>query len=881
MFSSDELRYLFLNYFEKKGHRVVPSSPLIPMNDPTLLFTNAGMVQFKSVFLGEEERGYKRAVSIQKCLRAGGKHNDLENVGRTTRHHTFFEMLGNFSFGDYFKELAIEFAWEFLIDVARLPTERLWVSIFKDDDDSFEIWCQKIGLPEERIVRLGESDNFWQMGDTGPCGPCSEIIIDQGEEVGCGKETCGVGCDCDRYLEIWNLVFMQFNRDTAGNLTPLPAPSIDTGMGLERLASVVQGKSSNFHSDLFSPIISDITKITGVEYSKERGMDTSINVIADHIRAITFLSSEGVVPSNEGRGYVLRRIIRRASRHGKIIGMKEPFLYRLIGSVVDCMRSAYPGLLQSTGYIEKITKIEEERFLGTLNSGLLLLTEVMTKTEAKGLKKISGRDIFKLYDTFGFPVDLASEIASEHGFKIDEEGFKEALEEQRRRAKVSWVILPASDVKEIYKSISHKSIFVGYEITEVESKIVAIIKGGSTTDSAVETDEIEIVLDKTPFYAESGGQVGDLGYLSTNHCLIEIHDTIKPLNDLYIHKARVVSGKIKSGEQVHARVSTEHREATARNHTATHLLHAALKEILGDHIKQAGSLVSPERLRFDFTHFNPLSINELDKIEDLVNRKVRENIPVTTEVMTIEDAISTGAIALFGEKYGDVVRVVGIDTFSKELCGGTHISHTGEIGIFKIIHEGGIAAGVRRIEALTGESAYNAFKEQERELIEIAKTLKTTDLKVYAKVEKLLSANKELQHEVETLKERFSSIQAAEMSKKYREVCGVKVLAVRVDNLKVADMRSLGDSLRERLKSGILVIGSRTDNMVSWIAMVTKDLSDRFNAGEIIKEIAAITEGTGGGRAEIAHGGGRSIEKVNEALESVYSIVEKMGRTKQ
>ncbi|MEW6410609.1 MAG: alanine--tRNA ligase [Nitrospirota bacterium] len=878
MFSSDELRHLFLNYFEKKEHRVVPSSPLIPMNDPTLLFTNAGMVQFKSVFLGEEERDYKRAVSIQKCLRAGGKHNDLENVGRTTRHHTFFEMLGNFSFGDYFKELAIEFAWEFLIDVANLPTERLWVSIFKDDNDSFEIWCQKIGLPEERIVRLSESDNFWQMGDTGPCGPCSEIIIDQGEDVGCGKKTCGVGCDCDRYLEIWNLVFMQFNRDSAGNLTPLPAPSIDTGMGLERLASVVQGKSSNFHSDLFSPIISDITNITGVEYGKGKETDTSINVIADHIRAITLLISEGVVPSNEGRGYVLRRIIRRASRHAKIIGMKEPFLYKLIGSVVDCMRSAYPGLLQSTAYIEKITKIEEERFMGTLNGGLLLLTEVMAETEAKGLKEISGRDIFKLYDTFGFPVDLASEIASEHGFKIDEEGFKEAMEEQRRRAKASWVILPGTDVKEIYKSISHKSIFVGYETTEVESKIVAIIKGDSTIDSAVEADEIEIVLDKTPFYAESGGQVGDRGYLSTDHCLIKIHDTIKPLNELYIHKARVLSGEIRYGEKVHTLVSTEHREATARNHTATHLLHTALREILGDHIKQAGSLVSPERLRFDFTHFNPLNITELDKIEDLVNRKVREDIPVTTEVMTIEDAISTGAIALFGEKYGDVVRVVGIDTFSKELCGGTHISHTGEIGIFKIIHEGGISAGVRRIEALTGESAYNAFKEEERELMEIAKALKTTDLKVYAKVEKLLSTNKELQREVETLKEKFSSIQAAEMSKKYREVCGVKVLAVRVDNLKVADMRSLGDSLRERLKSGILVIGSRTDNMVSWIAMVTKDLSDRFNAGEIIKEIAAITEGTGGGRAEIAQGGGRSIEKVNEALESVYSIVEKMSK---
>ncbi|HEY6012091.1 MAG TPA: alanine--tRNA ligase, partial [Nitrospirota bacterium] len=710
-------------------------------NDPTLLFTNAGMVQFKSLFLGEESRDYKRAVTSQKCVRAGGKHNDLENVGHTARHHTFFEMLGNFSFGDYFKKDAIAFAWEFLTEVVKLPKEKLWVTVYKDDDEAFELWQKVAGVKPDRIVRLGEKDNFWAMGDTGPCGPCSEILIDQGAEIGCGKPGCAVGCDCDRYLEIWNLVFMQYNRDTTGKLTPLPKPSIDTGMGLERLSSVVQKVRTNFETDLFQSIIKDIAALAGVPYHKDEQTDISYQVCADHLRAMTFLINDGVLPSNEGRGYVLRRIIRRASRYGRLIGITKPFLYKLTGAVVDAMREAYPDLADSREHVAKIVLLEEERFGQTLDSGLALLNETMAKLKAEKKVMIPGDVLFKLYDTFGFPLDLVADMARDLHLEIDEEGYRAAMQEQRNKARAAWAGSGEEKVNPIYKETAasvRKTVFTGYDMLEGTGEVVAIISNSKRVNEVKEGDEAEIVLDRTPFYAESGGQVGDRGELLGEAAKFSVIDTVKPAEGLFVHKGKVKKGGFKVGDAVLAKVNDEERMDTMRHHTATHILHATLRSVLGEHVKQAGSLVAPDRCRFDFTHYTALSEREKERIEELVNERIIENHPVSVAEMDIDQAIATGAMALFDEKYGDKVRVVTVQDVSKELCGGTHAKASGDIGLFKILSEGGVAAGVRRIEILAGRRAYQEIRKEEQSLREIGQLLKVSDPDVVGRVERLM-----------------------------------------------------------------------------------------------------------------------------------------------
>jgi alanyl-tRNA synthetase len=875
---ANDLRKMFLDYFAERGHKIVPSSSLVPKNDPTLLFTNAGMVQFKGVFLGEDVRDYNRAVTSQKCVRAGGKHNDLENVGHTARHHTFFEMLGNFSFGDYFKKDAIAFAWEFLTTVVKLPKGKLWVTIYKDDDEAFKLWQDIAGVPADRIVRLGEKDNFWSMGDTGPCGPCSEIIIDQGEEISCGKPGCKVGCDCDRYLEIWNLVFMQYNRDETGKLTPLPKPSIDTGMGLERLSSVVQKVSTNFETDLFQPIIKQIAALAGVAYHKDEQADISYQVIADHLRAMTFLISDGVLPSNEGRGYVLRRIIRRASRYARLIGINKPILYKLTGAVVDEMREAYPELVDSREHVAKVVLIEEERFATTLESGLALLNETVEKLKATGAKTIPGSVLFRLYDTFGFPLDLVADMARDMHFELDEAGYRSAMQEQREKARAAWAGSGEQKIKPIYKEVSTgvtKQVFTGYDMLEGTGSILAIIKGDKKITEAHDGDDVEIVLDQTPFYAASGGQVGDKGELLGEAAKFEVSDTVKPIENLIVHKGKVKKGSFRAGDAVLAKVETEDRLDTARHHTVTHILHATLRSVLGEHVKQAGSLVAPERLRFDFTHYTALTERERERIEELVNERIIENHPVETLVMDIDQAVASGAMALFDEKYGDKVRVVTVKDVSKELCGGTHTRASGDIGSFKIISEAGVAAGVRRIEAVAGRRAYRTFKREEQDLRDIAQLLKTTDLDVVPRVEKLVAQARNLERELDQFKHKLQSSQAGDVISEAREINGVNVLVKRVDNMEQKDLRDFGDKLRDKLGSGILALGSAKDEKVSLIVMVTRDLTDRFHAGKIIKEMAHILGGTGGGKPDMAQSGGKDAGKLDAALDALYGIIKK------
>ena len=875
---ANELRKLFLEYFGAKGHTVVPSSALVPRNDPTLLFTNAGMVQFKGLFLGEEKRPYQRAVTSQKCMRAGGKHNDLENVGHTARHHTFFEMLGNFSFGDYFKKDAIAYAWEFLTTVVNLPKERLWVTIYKDDDEAFQLWQEVAGVSAGRIVRLGEKDNFWSMGDTGPCGPCSEILIDQGADMGCGKAGCAVGCDCDRYLEIWNLVFMQFNRDATGTLTPLPKPSIDTGMGLERLSAVVQRVTNNFETDLFQQIIKQIAERAGVPYHKDRQTDISYQVIADHLRAMTFLISDGVLPSNEGRGYVLRRVIRRASRYGRLIGIDKPFLFKLTGVVVDEMREAYPELLDSREHIGRLILLEEERFGTTLSSGLALLNETAAKIKADKKNVIPGEVLFKLYDTFGFPLHLVTDMARDMGLMLDEDGYRRAMQEQRDKARAAWAGSGETKVKPVYREIAAsitKPVFTGYDILQDSGQIIAIIKDDVSVKEAREGDEAEIILDRTPFYAESGGQVGDTGDLLAEGSRFTVADTVKPHAELIAHKGKLAKGSLKVGDAVLARVDETGRGDIARHHTATHLLHATLRYVLGDHVKQAGSLVSPDRLRFDFTHYTALTGRELGRVEELINEHIIENHPVETLVMDVDQAVASGAMALFDEKYGDKVRVVSIKEVSRELCGGTHTHASGDIGVFKILSEAGIAAGVRRIEAVAGRRAFKAFKQEEQNLREIAQLLKTTDLEVVTRVEKLVAQVKGLEKELDQFKHKLQSSQAGDIINEARECNGIKAFAKRVDGMDARDLRDFGDKLRDKLGSGILTLGSVKDDKVSLVVMVSKDLTNRFHAGRIIKEMADMIGGTGGGRPDLAQAGGKDPEKLDAALEALYTIIQK------
>lgn len=889
--TAQQLRHAFIQYFAERGHQDVPSSPLIPQADPTLLFTNAGMNQFKGVFLGEDSRPYKRAVTVQKCMRAGGKHNDLENVGYTGRHHTFFEMLGNFSFGDYFKREAIQYGWEFLTQIVELTKDRLWVTIFRDDDEAARIWEHEIGVSPSRIMRCNEKDNFWQMGETGPCGPCSEIHYDQGPGVPGDDIPNGAG---DRVMEIWNLVFMQYNRDGKGTLTPLPKPSIDTGMGLERLAAVVQGVTSNYDTDLFTPILAAIATRTGHRYRHEAHADRSMRVIADHLRAISFLIADGVLPSNEGRGYVLRRILRRAARHGRLLGVAEPFLYDLTRTVVEMMREPYPELRGAAATIAEVTQGEEERFIATLDQGLPILNDLVSKAKTAKRTTLAGEEVFKLYDTYGFPIDLITEAAREHGLVLDEAGFQHALEEQRERARKSAgfevvaakpVIMELADkirgVDSISVQLHEQAVvrkyrpteFVGYEHVEADSSIQSILKDDQLVKEAVEGDEVELVLDSTPFYAEGGGQVGDQGLITGPEGRIEIRDTTRPAPGLVLHKGIVRAGRIREWERVHATVNSSTRMDAARNHTATHLVHAALREILGPHVKQYGSLVAPNRLRFDFAHFKPLSSRDIDDAEALVNEQVRRNARVQTNVMGIQEAVSAGALAFFGDKYGDKVRVVAIDTFSKELCGGTHCLQTGEIGSFRIISETGVAAGVRRMEALTGSGAMAHVKQLEAEVRALTDLLKVGPSELVAKTRKLITQLKDKERELEQVKLKLAS--GAKDEADVRTIQGIRVHAQRADGLAMAELRTLIDQVRDKLQSGVIALGSVQDGKVALLVAITKDLVGRVRAGDLIKEMATEIGGTGGGRPELAQAGGKNPERLDAALTKVFELVER------
>ncbi len=869
--SATELRRAFIRYFEEHGHQAVPSASLLPQADPTLLFTNAGMNQFKRVFLGEDTRAYTRAVSVQKCLRAGGKHNDLENVGYTRRHHTFFEMLGNFSFGDYFKEDAIVFGWEFLTHTVGLAKDRLWVTIFREDDEADRLW-RKIGVPASRIARCDEKDNFWQMADTGPCGPCSEIHFDQGAVVPGDDRPNGEG---DRVIEIWNLVFMQYNRDASGTLHPLPKPSIDTGMGLERLAAVAQGVHSNYDSDLFTPLLAAIAERAGMEYGKKDLSDRSMRVIADHLRAVTFLMTDGVLPSNEGRGYVLRRILRRAARHGRLLGIVEPFLHELTASVVSQMGGAYAEITRAANTITEATCGEEERFIATLDQGLPILNEMIEKTQAAGKSVLTGGDVFKLYDTYGFPMDLMAEACREQGMTIDEPGFDAAIEEQRTRARKTGgfeqdTARPA--VAELAQRIAGTQ-FIGYDRLESDALLRAILKAEQLVKEAREGDEVEVALDVTPFYPEGGGQVGDRGTLSGPEGLVDITETTRPAPTLILHKGTVRQGRIREGERLHLTVNASTRQDAARNHTATHLVHAALRDLLGPHVKQYGSLVGPNRLRFDFAHFRPLSSRDIDEIESTVNEEIRKNEAVSTEVMSIQDAVAKGALAFFGDKYGEQVRVVSVESFSKELCGGTHCRQTGEIGLFRIVSETGVAAGVRRLEAQTGSGAYNQIKTLEAEVRQLSDLLKVGQSEIVVRTRKLLTQLKDKERELEDVKLKMAGGAAAASTLK--TIAGVSVHVQRTDGLDGTAMRTLADQLRDKMKSGVIALGAEVEaGKVSLLVVVTKDLIGRLKAGELIKPMAVEVGGTGGGRPEMAQAGGKDASRLDAALEKVFSLVE-------
>lgn len=872
------IRSKFLEYFQAKGHTKVESSSLVPKDDPTLLFTNAGMVQFKTVFMGDDKRDYVRAVSSQRCVRAGGKHNDLENVGYTARHHTFFEMLGNFSFGDYFKEDAIRYAWEFLTVELKIPTDNLWVSIFDDDDEAQELWEKIDNLPQGRIVRMGEKDNFWAMGDTGPCGPCSEIHIDQGIEAGCGRPDCKLGCDCDRYLELWNLVFMQFNRSEDGTMTPLPKPSIDTGMGLERVAAVLQGKFNNYDSDLFSSIIAPLETLSGKEYGSEDAVNVAMRVIADHARATTFLVADGVLPSNEGRGYVLRRIMRRAVRYGKNLGLDKPFMDTVTSAVVDTMCGAYPHLLDAKTLLSKVVNNEEERFRETLEHGLQLLDEKIVQLGSAENKVIDGDFIFKLYDTFGFPFDIVRDIALEKNVGFDEPGYQAAMEEQRSKSRASQKGDNIRLKDEGVKALTDQGIqaeFTGYDSHEEHVPVAGLITvDGLGADELNEGDKGRIFVSRTPLYAEAGGQVGDCGRVEWSGGSAQVLGTVKEGDDLILSDIEVVEGTLKNGQEVVVRVDEAKRQATAANHSATHLLQAALSQVLGDHVKQSGSLVGPDRLRFDFTHFSPLTAEEIEQIEELVNLQIRLNNPVATAVINREEAIQGGATALFGEKYEDDVRVVSMGEFSKELCGGTHVAASGDIGVFKILSEAGIAAGVRRIEALAGTAAFADLQKVYRRQAQMAELLNAKDDELIEKIESMLQAQKGLEKKVAELSAQLASSDLDSIVDNAIDVVGVKVLAAEIPLDSPKTLREVGDKVRDNLGSGVAVLGGEIKGKVALLAIVSKDLTDKIKAGQVISQVAQVVGGKGGGRPDMAQAGGPMVDKLPEAIKKVPEVVE-------
>jgi alanyl-tRNA synthetase len=871
--TGNEIRQLFLNFFQKQEHRLVRSSSLVPQDDPTLLFTNAGMVQFKRTFLGEEKRNYARAVTSQKCVRAGGKHNDLENVGYTARHHTFFEMLGNFSFGDYFKEKAIEFAWDLLINGYGLPADKLWASVYLEDDEAYDLWHQRIGIPVERMVRLGKKDNFWAMGDTGPCGPCSEIHLDRGAQHGCGRPDCGVDCDCDRFLEIWNLVFMQFNRDEDGTMTPLPKPSIDTGMGLERLASALQHVPSNFETDLIRPIIACTETLAEKAFGQSEAVDVAMKVIADHSRSAAFLIGDGVLPSNEGRGYVLRRIMRRAIRYGRNIGLVKPFLHRTTEVVFDIMKSAYPELGDAAAFILNVIQNEEIRFIETLDTGLKLLHDSLADLRAAGKKEIPGDLIFKLYDTYGFPVDIVQDVVRETDMILDLKGFEAGMAAQRERSRSKVAFEGIGDAYKQLSAEAFKPQFLGYEQLNAKSEVMLLVKDGQEVPQAEVGVSIEVVTRATPFYGESGGQTGDQGVIVGTDLRVAVNQTVKDPTGIVIHKGSVVHGIIRKGQMVELQVDAEKRRATALNHTATHILHTALRRELGEHVKQAGSLVAPDRLRFDFTHFAQVEPAQLQHIEQLVNEQIRANLPVQTNEMDAEQAFQSGAMALFEEKYGDRVRVVSLGDFSKELCGGTHTERTGNIGLFKIIVETSVAAGVRRIEALTGHGALDYVQELDALVHRTARLLRTRPEALTERVEQVLTAQKQAEKELSKLKSTLADAKAQSGDDALQNVNGAALLVKRVAVDQPAALRELADRFKDRLQSGIVVLGSVSDGKALLIVVVTKDLIKRFHAGKIVKALAALVGGGGGGRPDMAQAGGNEPEHLDTALAKAADVI--------
>jgi len=892
--TGSELRQKFLDYFARHGHTVVRSSPLVPAQDPTLLFTNAGMVQFKGVFLGEETRAYTRAATAQKCVRAGGKHNDLENVGRTARHHTFFEMLGNFSFGDYFKDKAIEFCWEFLTRDLGLPKDRLKATVFTEDDDAFALWKRIAGLGDDRILRLGEKDNFWAMGDTGPCGPCSEVHFHQGDHIVCaeeqaGRKCLGAACDCDRWLEIWNLVFMQFNRDASGTMTPLPKPSIDTGMGLERVAAVMQGKGSSYETDLFRPLIAHVERLSGKRDGAHAEDDVSMRVIADHARTATFLITDGVTPSNEWRGYVLRRIMRRAMRHGRMLGLREPFLWDVTRTVVDIMGAAYPEIVEAQARVQSAVRQEEERFAETLDLGMAKIDEYV-RTHARdvrgGPNVVDGKFLFTLYDTHGFPTDLAKEVFEDRGFSVPDEAmqkFETEMEAQRARARAGASFGGPTDGEgsvEIYRQLAAqfpKPEFLGYTEMATPARVLALVAGGRRLTEASQGQTVEVILDRTPAYAESGGQMGDTGAIIGRDGQGVIEDTYYRGGQMIVHRVRVTQGHLRENQEVAVSVDPRRRQGLRLHHTGTHLLHAALRKVLGTHVHQAGSLVAPDHLRFDFSHGASVKDSEVAKIEDLVNEHVQANIVVTPAEMDLKAALQSGAMALFGEKYGDRVRVIRIGDFSTELCGGTHLGSTGEIGLLKVVSEGAVASGVRRMEAVTGEAALRHVGQEEAALRESAGLLKIPPLELPQRLQKLLDEQKQLEKQLRELEARVAKSRAQDLAASAKTVAGVAVLSARLDGLDAEGLRSVMDTLRERVKSGVISLGSSMDGKVTLVTSVSQDLTKRIQAGKIMQEIAPLVGGKGGGRPDLAQGGGTDASRLDEALARVTTIIERPG----
>jgi alanyl-tRNA synthetase len=872
-----EIRDSFLQFFAQQGHQIVPSASLIPASDPTLLFTNAGMVPFKNIFLGLEKAPHRRVVNSQKCLRVSGKHNDLEEVGRDTYHHTFFEMLGNWSFGDYYKKEAISWAWQLLTEVWKLPKNKLWASVYTTDDEADEWWRKLTDINRDQILRFGEKDNFWEMGETGPCGPCSEIHIDRGPGI-CERENtpghvCSVNGGCPRYMELWNLVFIQYNRNPDRSLEELPAKHVDTGMGMERITSILQGVRGNYDTDLLRDVIRTMEGLSGKRYGDDPEQDISFRVIADHARAAAFVIADGVVPTNEGRGYVLRRIMRRALRHGRLLGFEAPFFSQATESVVRLMGSAYPELVERKDYLTEVVRTEEARFSDTLGRGLSLLEQEIHALRQSGNTTLAGDVAFRLYDTYGFPLDLTEDFLSSEGLTLDRVGFDRAMEEQRTRAREGqkgtvYISAGLTDLR---------SRFAGDRIVEWESEVLAVLVNGETCTTAVrEGEEVEIVTAETPFYGESGGQVGDTGRIETNRGdVVEVLDTHKPQPFLIVHRGRVRRGAIQAGDRVRLSIDAERREATRLNHSATHILHSALREFLGTHVRQAGSLVAPDRLRFDFTHTSPVKDDVLERIEDLVNTHIRENAAVTSEEMSLNDALKSGALAFFGEKYGERVRVLKMGDFSTELCGGTHVARTGDIGLFKLKAEAGVASGVRRVEATTGDGALEWVRQREKVLKEVGTILKGTEEDAVEKLEKLLAQQRELEKQLLQLQSKLAGSQSDEIATRVRKVNGVNVVASRVEGVEDKALREMADKLRDQLQPAVIALGAIHGDRALLLAVVSKEATKTYHAGNIIKQIAPIVGGGGGGPPDFSQAGGKKVSRLDEALQKVYELVEK------